>query len=51
MKFVARIDPKKTPPIEGFIYTDLGPVPPIVDPPEPDEPKDTEPPKPAPKPS
>jgi hypothetical protein len=47
MKFVAIIDGKKKG--EGriitFITDDPGPVPPVIAPPEPDEPKDTEPPK------
>jgi hypothetical protein len=53
MKFVAIIDGKKKGEgrITTFLYDEPGLVPPIVDPPEPEEPKDTEPPKPAPKPS
>ena len=53
MKFVAIIKPKKDGEIDiaSFIYGDPGPLPPVIDPPEPDEPKDTEPPKPKPKPS
>jgi hypothetical protein len=53
MKFVAIIDGKKTGDgrITTFLYDEPGPLPPIIDPPASDEPKDTEPPKPAPKPS
>lgn len=50
-KFVAIIDLTKKKPedlIVTFITNEPGPVPPIVDPSEPDEPKDGEPPKPKP---
>jgi len=49
MKFVVRINPE-TLKYDTFRYDDPGPVPPIIDPPEPDEAKDTEPPKPKEKP-
>jgi hypothetical protein len=48
LKFVAIIDGKAKTPEERvitFITDDPGPVPPVIKPPEPDEPKDTEPPK------
>lgn len=47
MKFVAIIDGKKTGDdrIITYITDDHGPVPPVIPPPEPDEPKDAEPPK------
>ena len=56
MKFVAIIDGKKTGEdrITTFVYDEPGPLPPIIDPPAPEEPKDAgppAPPKPAPKPS
>jgi hypothetical protein len=53
MKFVAIIDGKKTGEdrIISYISNDNDPVPFVVDPPDPDEAKDTEPPKPEPKPS
>jgi hypothetical protein len=42
MKFIAIIKPKKDGAIDinSFIYDGQGEVPPIIDPPEPDEPKD-----------
>jgi hypothetical protein len=42
MKFVAIIDPKKTGEdrIVSFIYKEPGPLPPIIDPANPEEPKD-----------
>lgn len=43
MKFVVRFDPSKKKPedrIVDFLYPDPGPLPPIVDPENPDEPKD-----------
>jgi hypothetical protein len=43
MKFVVRFDPLKKKPedrIVDFIYPDPGPLPPIVDPENPEEPKD-----------
>ena len=53
MKFIAIIKPKKDGEIDitSFIYDGQAEVPPIIDPPKPDEAKDTEPPKPKPKPS
>lgn len=48
MKVVLRYNIKKKE-LDMFAYPDPGPVPPIVDPPMPEEPKDTEPPKPKPK--
>ena len=53
MKFVAIINGKKTGDdrIITYITDDSGPAPPVIDPPDPEEPKDTEPPKPGPKPS
>ena len=50
MKVVVRINPD-TLKYDTFRYDESGPLPPIIDPPEPEEPKDTEPPKPEPKPS
>lgn len=40
MKFVVRLN-SKTLTYDTFFYNDPGPLPPIIDPPEPDEPKDT----------
>ena len=42
MKFVVIVDPRKAGKdrITDFIYPDPGPIPPIVNPPKPDEPKD-----------
>ena len=50
MKIVITFKPK-TGELDWFSYAERGPVPPIIDPPEPDKPKDTEPPAPPPKPS
>lgn len=48
MKFIAHIGPDGK--LTTFRHDDPGPVPPIVDPPEPEEPKDTAPPEPEKKP-
>ena len=50
MKVVIVLDPK-TLKYDTFRYDEPGQVSPIIEPPEPEEPKDTEPPKPEPKPS
>ena len=50
MKVIVRIDPKTFKP-EVIRYDEPGIAPPIIDPPKPEEAKDTEPPKPKPKPS
>ena len=50
MKLVVRYDRKRGE-LDYFIRPEPGPIPPIIDPPEPDEPKDGAPPEPKPRPS
>jgi len=47
----SKLDQDGNPEIDWYMWTENHDPPPTIAPPEPDEPKDTEPPKPGPKPS